>query len=87
VHRAQVPARRRAGRAAAPSRIGTQPRKIEPFRQLIDAWLGEDLNLKASVIHERPVADYGFTGHYQRVKVYVAQARDRIALEKGERVR
>ncbi len=24
----------------APSRIGMQPRKIEPFTQLIDSWLG-----------------------------------------------
>lgn len=28
--------------------------------------------MKASVIHERLVADHGFTGHYQRVKTYVA---------------
>jgi hypothetical protein len=37
------------------------------------------------VIHERLVADYGFTGHYQRVKLYAAEARERVATELGER--
>jgi transposase len=31
------------------------------------------------VIHERLVTEYGFTGHYQRVKMYVAEARPRVA--------
>lgn len=52
---------------------------------LIGAWLAEDLSLRASVIHERLVADYGFDGHYQRVKLYVAEARERIAVQLGER--
>jgi transposase len=30
------------------------------------------------VIHERLVAEHGFDGHYQRVKVYVRQARARL---------
>ena len=55
---------------AAPSRVGTQPRKIEPVAHLIDTWLTEDPDLRASVIHERLVAEYGFDGHYQRVKTY-----------------
>ena len=70
----------------APLRVGTQPRKIERFTHLIDAWLAEDDRLRASVIHERLVAEYGFDGHYQRVKTYVRDARDRLALERaGER--
>ncbi|MGH3340515.1 MAG: IS21 family transposase, partial [Propionibacteriaceae bacterium] len=35
--------------------------------------------MKGTVIHERLVADYGFTGHYQRVKMFLAEARPRIA--------
>jgi transposase len=65
----------------APSRAGTQPSLIEPFSEVIDTWLRADLTLKASVIHERLVAEYGFGGHYQRVKMYAAQARPRIAVE------
>jgi hypothetical protein len=50
----------------------------------VESWLGTDLSLKASVMHERLVADYGFTGHYQRVKVFAAEARPRIAAELAE---
>jgi hypothetical protein len=39
---------------------------VDPFVEVIDAWLGKEPRLRASVIHERLVADYGFTGHYQR---------------------
>jgi transposase len=65
----------------APSRAGTQPRKIAGFAHLVDAWLRRDVTLKASVVHERLAAEHGFTGHYQRVKTYVAEARPRIADE------
>ena len=68
----------------APSRAGTQPQKIAGFVHLVDAWLRKDITIKASVIHERLVAEYGFTGHYQRVKTYCAQARPRIADELDE---
>lgn len=68
---------------AAPARVGTQARKIDAVAQLVDAWLAEDLSLRASVIHERLVADYGFTGHYQRVKLYVAETRERVAAQLG----
>jgi transposase len=34
--------------------------------------------LKASVIHERLVAEHGFAGHYQRVKIYVRENRARL---------
>jgi transposase len=67
----------------APSRQGTQPRVVEPFVDVIDAWLRKDVELKGTVIHERLVAQYGFTGHYQRVKMYVSEARPRIRAELG----
>lgn len=52
----------------APSQLGTQLRLIEPFVELVKSWLRADVWLKASVIHERLVADYGFLGQYQRVR-------------------
>ena len=70
-----------AGPPAAPSRAGTQPRKIDAVAGVVDAWLRRDARLRASVIFERLVAEYGFDGHYQRVKMYVAEARPRIAAE------
>jgi transposase len=68
---------------AAPARKGTQPLAIAPLVGVVDAWLRRDITLRASVIHERLAAEHGFTGHYQRVKMYVAQARPRIAAELG----
>jgi transposase len=56
---------------------------VEPFVEVIDAWLRADIELKGTVIFERLVADYGFTGHYQRVKMYVAEARPRIRAQLG----
>jgi len=38
---------------------------------VVDVWLRADADLKGSVIHERLVAEHGFTGSYQRVKMYV----------------
>jgi transposase len=69
---------------SAPSRAGTQPRLITPFVGVIEAWLRADLTLKSTVIHERLVAEHGFTGNYQRVKVFVAEARPRIVVELAE---
>ncbi|MFL5913190.1 MAG: IS21 family transposase [Gaiellaceae bacterium] len=69
------------GPPAAPSRKGTVARKVDAVAPVIDAWLAADPRLKASVIHERLVAEYGFSGHYQRVKLYVAEARERLAGE------
>ena len=68
---------------AAPPRAGTQPSKIGPFACSVEEWLRSDISLKARVIHERPVAERGFSGHYQRVKMFCAQARPRIAPELG----
>ena len=62
----------------APSRAGCQPQVITPFVALIETWLRGDVSLKGSVIYERLVADHGFTGHYQRVKVHLAVVRPLI---------
>ena len=62
----------------APSRAGCQPQLITPFAPLIDSWLRGDVSLKGSVIYERLVADHGFTGHYQRVKMHLAAVRPLI---------
>lgn len=67
----------------APSRAGTQPRVIDAFTGVVDEWLRHDVGLKAAVIHERLVAEHGFTANYQRVKEYVRHARPRIAAEVG----
>ena len=66
-------------RVARPKR----PLAVEPFTHVIDAWLRAELLLKGSVIHERLVEQYGFTGNYQRVKLYLQEARPRIAEELG----
>ena len=69
----------------APRRVGTQPRVITPvFEALIEASLRADLGLKATVIHERLVAEHQFNGSYQRVKMFCAGARPRIAAELEE---
>ena len=57
--------------------------EIEHLAPVVDAWLGNDITLRASVIHERLVAEHDFGGSYQRVKLYVAEARPRIAAELG----
>jgi transposase len=67
-----------------PSRKGSQPQVIAPFVEVIDAWLRADPTLKGSVIHERLVAEHGFTGSYQRVKVHLAESRPRVAAELAE---
>lgn len=70
---------------SAPARVGTQPQVITAaFEAVIEAWLRGDLSLKATVIHERLVAEDGFTGAYQRVKMFCAEARPRIAGELEE---
>jgi transposase len=64
-----------------PPRVGTQPRLIDPFVELIESWLRVDVELKGTVVHERLVADHAFSGNYQRVKMFLAEARPRIAAE------
>lgn len=72
------------------SRRGTQPCVITPaIEARIAAMLRADVELKASVIHERLVAEHGFTGHYQRVRIAVAHLRPVIdaELDAGDEVR
>jgi transposase len=74
------------GPAAPPRRTSSgRPRRrvIDEFAPLIDSMLRAEILMKAAVIHERLAGDYGFTGNYQRVKLYVQQARPRIADELG----
>lgn len=71
-----------------PPRYGPRPSRgkvIDPFREVIDAWLRADPRLQATVIHERLSGEpYGFTGHYQRVKEYVRVRRPQILAELGD---
>jgi transposase len=60
-----------------------RPRMIDEFAPLIDAMLRAEILLKGAVVHERLIADYGFAGSYQRVKLYLQEARPRIAAELG----
>ena len=53
-------------------------RVIEPYAALIDGWLATEPRLHGTTIHERLVKDHGFTWSYQRVKMYVAEARPRV---------
>jgi hypothetical protein len=48
-----------AGPPTAPSRRGTVARKVDAVALVIDAWLASDPRLRASVIHERLVAEAG----------------------------
>ncbi|MEU7076150.1 IS21 family transposase [Streptomyces narbonensis] len=58
-------------------------RMVDEFAPLIDAMLRSEILIKGAVVHERLVAEYGFTGNYQRVKLYMQEARPRIAEELG----
>lgn len=51
---------------------------------MVEAWLRSDIALKGTVIHERLVAEHGFTGSYQRVKMFLAAARPRVAADLAE---
>ncbi|GAA2612375.1 hypothetical protein SMC26_10035 [Actinomadura fulvescens] len=69
--------------AVAAPRPSRRSQVITSYAPVIDAWLRAELLLKATVIHERLVEEYGFTGNYQRVKLYLQEARPRIAEELG----
>ncbi|MFA1551966.1 IS21 family transposase [Actinomadura chokoriensis] len=75
------------GPAAAPPTAAPRPSRrnqmIAAYAPVIDAWLRAELLLKGTVIYERLVEEYGFTGSYQRVKLYLQEARPRIAEELG----
>jgi transposase len=67
---------------AAP-RQARRAQVVDTFAHVIDAWLRAELLIKGTVVHERLVDQYGFTGNYQRVKLYLQQARPRVAAELG----
>ncbi|MEU2931264.1 IS21 family transposase [Streptomyces sp. NPDC007251] len=74
------------GPASPPRRTSNgrhQQRMVDEFAPLIDSMLRAEILMKATVIHERLARDYGFTGNYQRIKLYVQEARPRIAEELG----
>ncbi|MEV8529749.1 IS21 family transposase [Streptomyces sp. NPDC052000] len=60
-----------------------RPRVVDEVAPLIDAMLRAEILLKGAVVHERLVAEYGFAINYQRVKMYLQEARPRIAEELG----
>ncbi len=58
-------------------------RLVDEVAPLIDAMLRAEILLKGAVIHERLVQEYGVTINYQRIKLYLQEARPRIAEELG----
>jgi transposase len=63
---------------------GQRPRRVvDEVAPLIDAMLRSEILLKGRVIHERLVQEYGVSINYQRVKLYLQEARPRIAEEVG----
>ncbi|WP_455680859.1 IS21 family transposase [Streptomyces celluloflavus] len=72
--------------AAPPKREAAdqRPRRVvDEVAPLIDAMLRSEVLLKGRVIHERLVQDYEVSINYQRVKLYLQEARPRIAEELG----
>ena len=61
----------------------SRARVIDEYAPLIDSMLRAEILMKAAIIHERLAREYGFTGNYQRVKLYVQTARPRVAEELG----
>ena len=51
---------------------------VEAWAGVIDDMLRKEPRIQATVIHRRLVEEHGFTHSYQRVKMYVAEARERI---------
>jgi transposase len=67
---------------AGSSRSGTQPRAVTAvFEGVIRGMLKADVELKASVVHERLVSEHGFFGHYQRVKAACRELRPLVEAE------
>lgn len=55
-----------------------QPRLIEPWIPIIDEMLKTESKLQATVVYDRLRRYHGYTGSYQRVKLYVRETRERI---------
>ncbi|WP_425338030.1 IS21 family transposase [Streptomyces anulatus] len=61
-----------------------RPRRVvDEVAPLIDAVLRSEIVLEGRVIHERLAQEHGVTINYQRVKLYLQEARPRIAEERG----
>lgn len=58
-------------------------RTVDEVAPLVDAMLRSEILLKGAVIHERLVQEYGVTINYQRIKLYLQEARPRIAEQLG----
>ncbi|GGP56939.1 transposase [Streptomyces melanogenes] len=72
--------------SAPPKRTSNgRPRKkvVDEVAPLIDAMLRAEILIKGAVVHERLASEYGFSINYQRVKLYLQEARPRIADELG----
>ena len=65
------------------TRKGARRQMVLDVAPVIDALLRAEILIKGTVVHERLVKEYGFTGNYQRVKLYLQEARPRIAAELG----
>ncbi|WP_442813353.1 hypothetical protein [Streptomyces sp. NBC_01244] len=65
------------------SSVHARGRMADEVAPLIDAMLRSEILVKGAVVHERLGAEYGFTGNYQRVKLYMQEARPRVAEELG----
>lgn len=75
---------------AGSPRAGTQPRVVTPeLEEVIRGMLRADVELKASVIHERLVHERGVPVHYQRVKLACRELRPLVVaeLDAGDEVR
>ena len=61
---------------AGSPRVGMRSRVITPaLEAVIRALLAKDVQMPASVMHERLVSEHGFTAHYQRVKIACRELR------------
>ncbi|MDQ1013279.1 hypothetical protein QFZ82_007764 [Streptomyces sp. V4I23] len=62
----------------------SKARVIDEFAPLVDSMLRAEILMKAAVIHGRLVAEYGFTGNYQRTKLCVHQPRWHEAVQRRQ---
>jgi len=60
------------------------PRLIDPWAATIDEMLTLEPKLQATVIYDRLRRNHGYTASYQRVKLYVREARERICPQPPE---
>lgn len=56
---------------------------VDEVAPLIDAMLRSEILLQGRLIQERLAQEYGVTINYQRVKLYLEEARPRMAEELG----